>query len=160
MMDFPLIQDWSTTEFSRDPSGRWYILKNKWTAHPPELTFIFHIYYDADKPPTGSCAILTGSDPKLPITQTPPVSPTTSRTIKLTTTPKQTTSVTTKQSTTTVPHTTPITTKSQASQSTTKSQTTPSTTKSQTMQSTTQQQTVSPTALPAPTKQPGKVKDK
>ncbi|CAC5426363.1 unnamed protein product [Mytilus coruscus] len=130
------LKDWSTTEFSRDPSGRWYTLKNKWTAHPPELTFIFHIYYDADKPPTGSCAILTGSEPKPPVTQEPPVSPTTRQTIQPTTTQKQATPDITKQSThfpTTETHTTPITTVSQPSPLTTKSQTSPSTTKRQTI---------------------------
>ncbi|XP_063435761.1 uncharacterized protein LOC134716686 [Mytilus trossulus] len=148
------LKSWSTTEFSRDPSGRWYFLKNKWTANPPELPFIFHIYYDADKPPTGNCDILMGSDPKPPITLEPSVSPTTSQTIQPTTTPKQTTSVTTKQITTTKTQTTPVTTKRQTSQSTTKSQTTPSSTKSQTTQPTTQSQTASPTI------QPGKFKHK
>jgi len=46
-------------------------LKNKWPAHAPELQFNFKILYDSDKPPTGACTVLTGSNPKPPVTSKP-----------------------------------------------------------------------------------------
>ena len=46
-------------------------MKNKWPARAPELQFNFKILYDSDKPPTGACTILTGSNPEPPVTSKP-----------------------------------------------------------------------------------------
>ncbi|VDI00925.1 endoglucanase [Mytilus galloprovincialis] len=70
------IKNWVGTTFSEDSNGRWYILKNKWTTHPPELQFNFIITFDSDTMPNGNCAILTGGNPEPPSTQSPPPAPT------------------------------------------------------------------------------------
>ncbi|XP_052061794.1 endoglucanase E-4-like [Mytilus californianus] len=70
------IKNWIGNTFSEDSNGRWYILKNKWTTHPPELQFTFKITFDSDTMPNGNCAILTGGNPEPPSTQSPTPAPT------------------------------------------------------------------------------------